>query len=257
MSGFLLPFDCIASFLEESPAVTLTHVDVRCVYDALIEILTKVQEQKVDEQKRNALRKRKETQVPRCEHCKTGYLQIDTTEAQTVCSDCGVVSVCNMVLERNCQTYDERHDDMIRHERSVPNDVPKWLQKSLDYDNEERHRIEVERELEQLNDNPYIRSQRLSTDDLERAKHHALLPKRANSSVRAVAAILAPTVQKFLDEHDFKEKIKACAALPVLRYTPPIPNYHCLRCGASVDAPYLQRRHPCKWGQVKRKRSFP
>lgn len=256
MVQFLLPFDAVRDFLSQSPAVIYTSVSVALVYDAIIEILTALETQKIEQKRGNPQTNDKPT-TERCTSCLTGYMQLNTKEAEKVCTNCGTVHEVRMILRDNCQTFDERYDDMLRHSRSTPNDVPKWVQKALDYDSEERHRMEIENELEHYNAIPHLKDQKLRPDEMMRAKRNAMLPSRANPSTRVVAAMLVPKVEKFLEDHDVRQAITAGRSLPTMRFTPRESPYKCIRCGAAVDEPYLQRRHPCGWGKKKRKQSFP
>lgn len=242
----LLPFDSVHPFLTDSPLVKLTKVDVKPLYDAIIEIMTEWDRQ------RSVPKVEVVTKAPRCSHCKIGYFVIDEVEANRVCGNCGIVAETGLILENNCQTFNERHDDMIRHERAVPKDVPKWLQQSLDAQGDEGHRFDVYEKLESLNSNPYAQNQRLPKDDLEKAKRDAMIPLRGNPLIRATAAMLAPKIDAYFDMKDMRVRISKSMPLPVMTYDPPVPKYACFRCGAAVFEPYMQRRHPCGWGKRKR-----
>ena len=243
----LLPFDSVRPFIEDSPLVELTQVDTKSVYDAVIEILS-------------AWKTRAKDQVPlvpkpvpRCAHCKIGFLVINEADADCVCSNCGVVHESGLIIESNCQTYNERHDDLLRYERSAPKDVPKWLQQSLDMQGNDMHRFEVENKIENWNSNMYTRDQWLSKDALEKAKDDAMIPSRANATVRAVAAMLSPRIHAFFDFDDIKTRMSKSMPLPVMRYEKPVAKYACFKCGAAVFEPYMQRKHPCSWGNKRRR----
>lgn len=245
--SILLPFDSVRPFLDESPLLQLTQVDTKNVYDAVIEIMS-LWDKRSKEQVPLVPKP-----VPRCTHCKIGYLVNNEVDADCVCSNCGVVQASRLIIENNCQTYNERHDDMIRYKRSVPKDVPKWVQQSLDMQGNEMQRFEVENELEKWNSNPYAQHQWLTKDSLDKAKDDAMIPQRANATVRAVAAMLTPKIYAFFDFNDIKTRISKGMPLPVVRYQPPVAKYKCFKCGAPVFEPYMQRKHPCGWGRKRRR----
>ena len=249
--ALLLPFDSVKEFLTDSPLVKLTRVDVKSVYDAMIEIVT------VWHTRTKSSPTIRTPVPPQCSHCKIGYFVIDETEALKVCSNCGVVAESGLIIEHNCQTYKERHDDLARHARAVPKDVPKdvpkWLQQSLDAQDDDHHRFVVDDALEHWNSNPFAADQRLTKDQLASAKMDAMIPVRCNTTVRAVAAMLSPKVYEFFDMNDIRDRISKGKSLPIMAYSSPVPRYACFKCGAAVHEPYMQRRHPCGWGG-KRKR---
>jgi hypothetical protein len=118
---------------------------------------------------------------------------------------------------------------------------------------EERRVWEIEAEIQQWVHHP-MAGVSIEKDKLSMIKRRALLPARANVTDRVVGAILTESITDLLDLDAVQRAVRDGKAVPVARYTEKKPEFKCSKCGAAVWTLWETRRHPCGWGQRKRRR---
>lgn len=254
MSNVLLPFDCIAQYLEEHPLMCNSKASQRKVYDCVIEMMTEGAKKKTEWDKVKLPSKSESTYA--CKVCKDAksYMLLNAKEGELVCTECGAVERC--IIESNCTIYDKSvHEGSSAYatQKQDNNNIPTWLVNSLQ-DSDEYRQWEIEKELGHWN-TPLYGSKR-AVDEIPRLTLRAKQPKHAGLLERAVAALLIDDIENFFDLNDVQKRVRLCQPLEKLRYKDPDDVgeiLRCLKCNARVRDRWEMRRHPCRWGK-KRKR---
>ena len=176
--------------------------------------------------------------------------EVDPCRGDMICSGCGVTS--RYIVSDNCTVYSEFQATI---KTKAPPGVSDWIWASSQVDEQERYRAEVMSCMENLNE--YRPGGTFHpVDDLKGLHNLAMLPQRACASERAVAALLFPKVRDAFDLKAVESAVRSGKSVPKMeaRSKNPWGELRCPKCDASVATPYEQKRHPCAWGQRKRRR---
>ena len=88
-----------------------------------------------------------------------------------------------------------------------------------------------------------------------KAKEMAKLIKvRSNTLSKVFAVIAYIQLENRVDWESIQSAVKVGAPIPtieIMLYKE--SKYNCIKCGASVDEPYMVKRHPCGWGKKRRR----
>lgn len=167
-----------------------------------------------------------------------------------ICSGCGVTS--RYIVSDNCSVYSESQATI---KVKAPPGVTDWIWASSQMDEDERYRAEVMRCIERFNE--YRPGGTFHpVDDLKLLHNLAMLPERASVSERAVAALLFPKVRDAFDLKAVEVAVRTGERVPKMetKAKGPWGELRCPKCEALVATPFEQKRHPCAWGQKKRRR---
>lgn len=245
----LLPYDCTRDFLEQHALTDISRVSPVNVHNCITHMLNVATP--TPAASKSALPARK-PQIEGC-MCKSpdGRYEVDPCRGDMVCSGCGVTT--RYIVADNCTVYSESQATI---KSKAPVGITDWVWASSRMDDDERHHAEVMDCMCNLNE--YRPGGTFHPiDDLKFLHALAMAPQRASAAERAVAALLYPKVRDAFDMSAVEAAVRSGGSLPKMHTTTNLlwGELRCKRCNALVETPYEQKRHPCGWGQKKRRRA--
>lgn len=257
----LLPYDCTREFFEAHPLVHIFRATPSNVHNCVTLMLeawnkeTDADARPVDARsigaKQAANAPTRPARTSECPCATPGArFRVDPARGDMICSACGVTE--RYVVPDNCTNYSE---PQMSIQTKAPPGVADWAWASSRADEKERQRSEVMSCMAKLNQ--YRPGGTFHpVDELKFLHRMAMVPERASSTERAIAALLFPDVREAFDLRAVETAVRSGASVPKMpvKTTSPWGELRCKRCDALVTTPYEQKRHPCRWGQKKRRR---
>lgn len=226
---FLLPFSCLSPFLNEHPLCRLSRVDVKNVYDSIIEALTNITTEEAERRMRKSTADRSPRTIVACTNCNASSHSIDHHASELICDNCGKTAEFNDQLD----SYEER----------TRNEDHRGLHAATKV-------CEMRDEIDHWNRYPSS-DVALDEESASKIQRRAIPLKKGTVGERAIACILLHTLEQQEDLLLLSQSVRLGEKTRFIEYISK-QKERCPRCNFVITSKVDMRRHKCEWGRKRR-----
>lgn len=225
---FLLPFHCLSSFLQKHPLSNLSGINVKTIYDRIIEVLTG--ENETERPSRHA--PFVSPPAHKCTKCDSVHCKIDHHASELVCEDCGKVET--LTGSQDFKSYEETQGS---HQIVFDNKPSEEIGRFIDFRNEIDHWNRYPSSLVVLDEESIFKT-------LQRA---AIL-KKGSITERVISCIFIHILEEKEDLISYSILVRKGMATNKIEFIPPVVK-RCPTCNFALSSDVSNKRHKCGWGK--------